>query len=154
MLGEMVESDKESPAEVEEHGRQISQTARDTAKALDEIVWAVNPSNDTLDGLITYFCKNAQEYLAVAGLRYRLEVPPQLPAVPIAPDVRHNVFMAAKEAVTNIVRHANATSSWIRLRIDADRFILEIEDNGKGMADHGPETRTYKKRIKQHAQAS
>ena len=134
MLGEMVESDKESPAEVEEHGRQISQTARDTAKALDEIVWAVNPSNDTLDGLITYFCKYAQEYLTVAGVRYRLDVPSQLPATPIAPDVRHNVFLAAKEAVTNIVRHAKATSAWIRLRLEPQQFILEIEDNGKGMA--------------------
>jgi ligand-binding sensor domain-containing protein/two-component sensor histidine kinase len=134
MLGEMVESDKESPEEVEEHGRQISQTARDTAKALDEIVWAVNPSNDTLDGLITYFCKYAQEYLAVAGLRYRLDVPSQLPATQIAPDVRHNVFLAAKEAVTNIVRHAGATSAWIRLRLELTQFVLEIEDNGKGMA--------------------
>ena len=134
MLGEMVESDKESPSEVEEHGKQISQTARDTAKALDEIVWAVNPSNDTLDGLITYFCKCAQEYLTVAQIRYRLDVPSQLPATPIAPDVRHNVFLAAKEAVTNIVRHAKATSAWIRLRLEPHQFILEIEDNGKGMA--------------------
>lgn len=138
MLGEMVESDKESPGEVEEHGRQIAATARDTAKALDEIVWAVNPSNDTLDGLVTYFCKYAQEYLSVAELRYRLDVPSQLPATPIPPDVRHNVFLAAKEAVTNIVRHAGATSAWIRLRLEPSRFILEIEDNGKGMAGMDP----------------
>lgn len=138
MLGEMVESDKDEPAEVEEHGKQIAQTARETAKALDEIVWAVNPSNDTLDGLITYFCKYAQEYLSVAGLRYRLDVPPQLPATPISPDVRHNVFLAAKEAVTNIVRHAEATAAWIRLRLEADTFVLEIEDNGKGMAGMDP----------------
>ncbi|MDB6122087.1 MAG: Histidine kinase [Pedosphaera sp.] len=135
MLGEMVESDKDFPEEVEAHGQQISQTARETAKALDEIVWAVNPSNDTLDGLITYFCKYAQEYLAVAGLRYRLDVPSQLPNTPIPPDLRHNVFLASKEAVTNIVKHAKASSVCIRLRLESDRFVLEIEDNGKGMAD-------------------
>ena len=134
MLGELVESDKDSPAEVEGHARQISQTARDTSRVLDEIVWAVNPSNDTLDGLITYFCKYAQEYLTLAGLRYRLDVPAQLPRTPIPPDVRHNAFLAAKEAVTNIVRHAKATAVWIRLRLEPDRFTLEIEDNGKGMA--------------------
>jgi ligand-binding sensor domain-containing protein/signal transduction histidine kinase len=134
LLGELVESDKDSPTEVEAHARQISQTARDTSRVLDEIVWAVNPSNDTLDGLITYFCKNAQEYLEVAGLSYRLDVPSQLPATPIPPEVRHNVFLAAKEAVTNIVRHAGASAVWIRLRLEPDRFVLEIEDNGRGLA--------------------
>ena len=138
MLGEMVESDKDIAAEVEEHGRQISQTARETAKALDEIVWAVNPSNDTLDGLITYFCKYAQEYFSVAGLRYRLDVPAELPQTPIAPDLRHNVFLASKEAVTNIVKHAKATSVCLRLRLEPNRFVLELEDNGKGMAGMDP----------------
>jgi ligand-binding sensor domain-containing protein/signal transduction histidine kinase len=134
LLGELVENDKDSPAEVEAHARQISQTARDTTRALDEIVWTVNPSNDTLDGLITYVCKYAQDYLGVAGLRYRLEVPAQLPEAPISPEVRHNLFLASKEAVTNVVRHAGATSVRIRLRLDRGRFSLEIEDNGRGLA--------------------
>ena len=133
LLGEFVESDKDSPAEVEAHARQISQTARDTTRVLDEIVWTVNPSNDTLDGLITYICKYAQEYLAVAGVRYRLDVPDHLPVAPILPELRHNVFLASKEAVTNVVRHAKATAVWIRLRLEPSAFILEIEDNGRGL---------------------
>src|SRR6185295_714939 len=128
LLGELVESDKEEPAEVEAHDRQISQTARDITQVLDEIVWTVNPSNDTLEGLINYVCTYAQEYLAVAGLRYRLDVPAQLPGLAIPPDVRHNVFLASKEAVTNVVRHARASSVWIRLRLTRPGFILEIED--------------------------
>jgi signal transduction histidine kinase/ligand-binding sensor domain-containing protein len=133
LLGEMAETDKDLPAEVEAHARQIAQTARDTTNALDEIVWTVNPSNDTLDGLINYVCKYAQEYLALANLRYRLEVPPQLPNSPISPELRHNVFLAAKEAVNNVVKHSQASAAWLRLRIEPDRFTLEIEDNGRGL---------------------
>ena len=133
LLGEMAETDKDLPNEVEAHARQISQTARETTRALDEIVWTVNPSNDTLDGLINYVCKYAQEYLALAGLRYRLEVPSQLPAIPISPELRHNVFLAAKEAVNNVVKHSEATSAWLRLRLEPGRFTLEIEDDGKGI---------------------
>jgi len=132
LLGEMVQADKNSPGEAEAHARQISQTARETAHELDEIVWTVNPSNDTLDGLINYICKHAQEYLAVAGLRYRLDVPAQLPAAAISPEARHNVFLAAKEAVTNVVRHARASEAWLRLRLAPQSFTLEIEDNGRG----------------------
>ena len=138
LLGELVEGDKNHPEEVEGHARQIEQTALETTRALDEIVWTVNPSNDTLDGLITYVCKYAQDYLAVAGLRYRLEAPPQLPGAPITPEVRHNVFLASKEAITNVVRHAQATAVSLRLRLEPASFTLEIEDNGRGLAGLDP----------------
>lgn len=134
LLGEMAEADKDAPEEVESHAKQISQTARETTHALDEIVWTVNPSNDTLDGLINYVCKYAQEYLAMADLRYRLDVPAQLPNTPISPEVRHNVFLAAKESVNNVVKHSKATSAWLRLQLEPDQFTLEIEDNGRGIA--------------------
>ena len=135
LLGEMAESDKDLPQEVESHAKQIAQTARETTRALDEIVWTVNPSNDTLDGLINYVCKYAQEYLALADLRYRLEVPAQLPAVPVSPELRHNVFLATKEAVNNVVKHSGATAVWLRLRLEPGSFTLEIEDNGRGIPD-------------------
>lgn len=139
LLGELVEADKDSPAEIETHARQICQTARDTTRTLDEIVWTVNPSNDTLEGIVNYVCKYAQEYLAVAGLRYRLEIPPHLPDASIAPEVRHNIFLAAKEAVTNIVRHARATSAWLRLVLQPNQFTLEIADDGRGLAGLDPQ---------------
>jgi signal transduction histidine kinase len=135
LLGEMAEADKNSPDEIESHAKQISQTARETTHSLDEIVWAINPSNDTLEGLANYACKYAQEYLALAGLRYRADLPTQLPPTPIPPEVRHNVFLAFKEAVNNVVKHAQASEVWIRLRLQPESFILEIEDNGRGTAN-------------------
>jgi signal transduction histidine kinase/ligand-binding sensor domain-containing protein len=134
LLGELAEADKNLPGEVESHARQISQTARETTNALDEIVWTVNPSNDTLDGLINYICKYAQEYFALAGLRYRLEVPPNLPSTPVSPELRHNLFLAAKESVNNIVKHARAESAWLRLHLQSENFALEIEDDGRGLS--------------------
>ncbi len=145
LLGEMAEADKNTPDEIESHARQISQTARDTTRSLDEIVWAVNPANDTLDGLANYACKYAQEYLALAGLRYRAEIPAQLPAIAIPPEVRHNIFLAFKEAVNNVVKHAQASEARIRLQLrkrgeasQPDSFILEIEDNGRGTGSPAP----------------
>jgi ligand-binding sensor domain-containing protein/signal transduction histidine kinase len=133
LLGEMAEADRNSPADIESHAQQISQTARETTRSLDEIVWAVNPSNDTLEGLVNYACKYAQEYLALAGLRYRAEVPAQLPAVNIPPEVRHDVFLAFKEAVNNVVKHAQASEAKVRLQLQPGNFALSIEDNGRGL---------------------
>lgn len=133
LLGELAEADRSQPDDVAEHARQIAQTARDTTRALDEIVWAANPANDTLESLVTYACKYAQDYLTLAGLRYRLEVPEPLPEAPLPPDTRHHVFLAFKEAVHNVVKHARATSVRVRLRLEPRCFHLEIEDDGRGL---------------------
>ena len=138
LLSEMAKSDRDLPAEVESHADQILQTARETTHALDEIVWAVNPSNDTLEGLVNYAVKYAQEYLALAGLRYRAEVPAQLPDAALPPEVRHNVFLAFKEAVNNVVKHAQASEVWIRLECSPGQFVFEIADNGRGLAHLDP----------------
>jgi signal transduction histidine kinase len=127
--------DKHLPEEIEQHAQQITETARDTTRALDEIVWAVNPSNDTLEGLANYACKYAQDYFALAGVSYRAELPTQLPATPILPEVRHNVFLAFKEAVNNVVKHAQATEARVKLQLKPGQFILTVTDNGRGLGD-------------------
>lgn len=135
LLGEMAEADKNAPEEVESHAQQITQTARETTRALDEIVWAINPANDTLEGLTNYSIKYAQEFFTLAGVRCRVDAPAQLPDASLPPEVRHNVFLAFKESVNNVVKHAEATEARLHVRLTAHNFILEIEDNGKGLAE-------------------
>ncbi len=135
LLGELAEVDKNVPEEIEQHAQQITETARDTTRSLDEIVWAVNPSNDTLEGLANYACKYAQEYFALAGVSYRAELPTQLPATPILPEVRHNVFLAFKEAVNNVVKHAHASVARVKLQLEPGKFKIIVTDNGRGLGD-------------------
>jgi signal transduction histidine kinase len=123
---------RESPEEMETHLVQISDTARELTQAVDEIVWAVNPRQDTLDGLVTYICQFAQEYLTMAGILCRLDVPGHLPPLPLSADVRHNLFLAVKEALNNIVKHAGAREVRLRLVQEDGRLTLVIEDDGRG----------------------
>ncbi|MEW6157313.1 MAG: two-component regulator propeller domain-containing protein [Verrucomicrobiota bacterium] len=132
LLSELARTDLTKPADAEQHIRQISAMARDLTRSMDEIVWAIDPRNDTLDSLITYICKFSQDYLPLAGIRCRLDVPTALPAYPLSTEVRHNLFLACKESLTNIVKHAHATEVWIRLSIQPSSFVLSIEDNGCG----------------------
>ncbi len=149
LLGEMAEADKALPEEVEQHAQQISATARDTTRSLDEIVWALNSSNDTLASLANYACKYAQDYFALAGVSFRAELP-AVPSTPIPPEVRHNVFLAFKEAVNNVVKHAQATEARVKLQVDADKFILTVADNGCGLGDlSGKQLRNGLKNMRQ-----
>ena len=135
LLGELAETDKDLPGEIEQHAQLICATARDTTRSLDEIVWSLNPSNDTLEGLANYAGKYAQDYFALAGVSYRAELPTQLPTTPILPEVRHNIFLAFKEAVNNVVKHAQATEARVKLQLAPDKFILTVTDNGRGLGD-------------------
>jgi ligand-binding sensor domain-containing protein/signal transduction histidine kinase len=111
---------------------QIYSTARELTRAMDEIVWAVNPQHDTLDSLASYLGKFAQDYLRSAGIRCRLNVPVQLPPWPLSAEVRHNLFLGFKEVLHNVVKHANASSVRITLSLHAAAFALVIEDDGRG----------------------
>jgi signal transduction histidine kinase/ligand-binding sensor domain-containing protein len=111
---------------------QVYSIARDLTRSMDEIVWAVNPQHDTLDSVVTYLGKFAQDFLRAASVRCRLDLPVQLPAWPITSEVRHGLFLAFKEALHNAVKHAGASEVRVRLVIDEGGFTLCVEDDGRG----------------------
>ena len=101
---------------------------------MDEIVWAVSPRHDTLESLATYLERFAQDWLATAGFRCRLDLPVQFPAWRLTSEVRHNVFLAFKEALHNVVKHSGASEVTIRLAVMESSFELAVADNGRGFA--------------------
>jgi signal transduction histidine kinase len=127
--------DETEPAEEREATLDlIYQTARDLTRAMDEIVWAVNPRHDSLDSLASYLGKLAQDFLRPAGIRCRLELPMQLPPLPLTAETRHNLFLAFKEALNNVVKHAHASEVRVVLILNGAGFTLTVEDNGRGFA--------------------
>lgn len=133
---------RRSPAqEVPTHLNHISDMARELTRAMDETVWALNPQNDSLEGLMTYVTKYAQDYLNVAGIRCRLDLPARLPLHGLSAEVRHNLYFAIKETLNNVVKHARASEVWLRLSLKSDGFDLVIEDDGRGLnGDNKTET--------------
>jgi len=116
---------------------QISTTAHDLTQSMDEIVWAVNPAHDTLNSLASYLGKTAQDLLRSTGIRCRLALPADLPAVTLDGQVRHNLFLAVKESVHNAIKHAHATEVRLQILAEASSFTLTIADNGCGLHPPG-----------------
>jgi len=110
----------------------IRRAALEMTRSLDEIVWAVNPKNDRLDRLAMYLDAYAFELLEISGITSRVDFPVPLPQRPIAATVRHGLFLAFKEALTNIIRHAGAHQVQLRLTVSPRFFTLSVEDDGRG----------------------
>jgi len=111
---------------------QITAKAREMARAIGEIVWAVNPKNDSLDQMVSYLCQYAEQYFRGTSIRCWTEVPELLPALPLSSDVRHNLFLAIKEALQNVAKHAGTSQVWVRIRVGAHGAEFVVEDNGSG----------------------
>ena len=109
----------------------ISERARALVKALDVIVWAVDPADNSLQSLADYLCSYTREYLTNSAVPCRFKVPIACPDLIVDGKVRHEVFMAVKEILNNIVRHAEATEVTLQMAI-GDALVINIIDNGKG----------------------
>jgi signal transduction histidine kinase len=110
----------------------IVDRARHMAKSLDEIVWTVNPDNDTLASTVHYLCSRVRESLGTAGIRCRLEVDEATPDCSLDSQRRHHLLMTVNEVVNNAMKHSGATELRLTLRFNADRLLVEIADNGRG----------------------
>jgi signal transduction histidine kinase len=111
----------------------IRAMSQEMTRSMDEIVWAINPQNDTLESMVNYISEYAGEFLAPTGLRLRLDMPMQLPAVSMSADIRHNLLLAFREALNNIVKHAAAREVQVTLKIEPRQLRLAIHDDGRGI---------------------
>lgn len=128
-LSELVLSGKESTGE---NLRSIATTSRKLLQNLDEIVWAVNPQNDTLESLAFYLAQYASEYFQGTDVALDLKIPDDFPHCLLSSETRHNLFLAFEEAISNVLKHSSASEVRVEMMSRPDQFITIIRDNGRG----------------------
>lgn len=121
---------------------QIYETARDLTRAMDEIVWAVNPRHDTLDSLMNYVARFAHDFLSAAQIRCRLDAPTRVPELTVRSEVRHNLFLAFKETLNNAVKHSGANEVLVTFELLPGGLKLRVSDNGSGFDPKSRRTAT------------
>jgi signal transduction histidine kinase len=141
LLSEMASQQPEMPPAARGEVAEISETARDTIRSFEEIVWAVNPKNDSLPNLIHYLCRFAEDFFDGSKVQCAFDLPPSIPEVELPTELRHHVFLAAKEALNNVLKHANARQVCVRLKLVGAGFAIEIQDDGRGFASGTPAER-------------
>jgi signal transduction histidine kinase len=132
LLSSLAKDDKDHPEQVLAHVTKIAQSADETVRALEEIVWAVRPGSDTLQSLVEYMAHFANELFEGNRTRCRLDLPHDLPALPLPPEIRHNIFLVVKEALTNVLKHAQANEVRVQAKVVADTLEIMVQDDGKG----------------------
>ncbi len=131
-LSDLMEPDETAGRSNAAARRAIAETARETVRVMDEIVWAINPRNDTLKEMADYLVYFTNDLLGSTAIACKLEVPLNLPDIPLAAEVRHSVFMVVKEALNNAVKHAAPAQVRLSLEVAAKRISIVVADDGRG----------------------
>jgi len=110
----------------------IANRARSMVIALDGLVWAVDPKNDTVASLAEYLASFAEEFLESTEIACRVELPQEFPNRVIVAEVRHNTLLAVREVLNNTVRHGHSSEVRLQLIFSQSDLSIVIQDNGRG----------------------
>lgn len=137
LLSAMAQDNPAFPDKARADFDKVSKMSRELVSALYETVWAVNPENDNLEALGNYLCQMVKQLCEQTPLRCRFHVK-DLPAeVQVSSQTRHNISMAVKEAVHNIIKHARASEVTIRMALADGVLDVSVHDDGSGFQPAG-----------------
>jgi signal transduction histidine kinase/ligand-binding sensor domain-containing protein len=129
-LSEKVKRNSFSDA-TKKDAEKIVTNADDLVQKMNELIWAMNEKNDTLEDLLFYARSYAAEYGEENELEMEINIPETIPLLMVTGEMRRNIFLTLKESLHNVVKHANAKKVIINFTTDKNLFI-SIKDDGKG----------------------
>jgi signal transduction histidine kinase len=111
---------------------QISDSSNRMVQAMYDMVWSINPENDTLQHTIDRMKNYAAEMESMYCPAIIFQVDEQAKEVRLRMETRYEMLSIFKEAVNNAARHAHAKYIEVNLKYKSPSLILCIRDDGKG----------------------
>jgi signal transduction histidine kinase len=132
MLSSMSPNNQAFPDNARADLERIFNLSKELIAALYQTIWTVSPEYDNLSALGNYICQMAERLCGSAQLRCRLQVDNLPGHVQVSSQTRHNIMMAVKESVHNVVKHAGASEITIKVAFDGTTLRIAIQDDGCG----------------------
>lgn len=134
--------------------RRIKQLSSEVIRSMGEIIWAVNPGNDSVSSLFAYMRNYLNQFAEEAQVAVHTDLHCEIPEDlerQLRPELKRNLLLVMKEALNNIQKHAQATEVHVRCNFGKSSVNLLIRDNGKGFTEaprfnHGNGMKNMEKR--------
>jgi signal transduction histidine kinase len=134
MLSELINIKKESTVEIRKEIETISDIARKLTESMGEIIWAINPQNETLENLVAYLREQTYKYFEPFVIDYSMNVPDGLPDLKLTNIQRRNLFLVTKETLNNALKHSHASRINFSILIINASLTFTVNDNGTGFS--------------------
>lgn len=133
LLSELMQTQKKADEQLKKDVGNISSSARKLVESMSEIIWALNPRNDSLENLLAYLREQTLAGFEPFDIRYTIQFPDEVPFVKLSNEQRRNLFLAAKEALNNALKHSGADEISLSMEYKNNTIHFYINDNGKGI---------------------
>jgi signal transduction histidine kinase len=124
-----------SPAQQQQYLDQMAEASRRAARQMSDAVWSIDARYDSAASLLDRLRDHAHEVLPAAGIELDFEAEPALTTITLSLASRQALYVIYKEALHNVVKHAQARLVQVRLGLRQQQLELEVQDDGRGMAD-------------------
>lgn len=110
----------------------IGLASRELIDKMSNIVWSLNPDNESFEQLQNRMITFATMILASQNIQYDFTADERSKELAFTGEQRKNIFLIYKEALHNIVKYADCKTVSIKLSLKNNSVIMKIKDDGKG----------------------
>ena len=110
----------------------ISHNSREIIESMSDVIWSIDPRNDTFDNLTLRMKNYITRLLAAKNISYNISIAPELLDLQLPIAFKRNIYLIFKEILNNIIRHSEATKVALSVHRNVNTFSISISDNGRG----------------------
>ena len=152
IMSDLLQSRPNDSPGSEEMLRKIGKNAKNMLESMDDIIWSVNPQNDSFHNIIVRIREYAIPLLEPLEVKLSIIVPENVTALKVSMEMRRNLFLIAKEAVNNMAKYSECTEAIIEFSHSHSTLKMTITDNGKGFDTSRENTRNGLRNMKYRAE--
>jgi signal transduction histidine kinase/ligand-binding sensor domain-containing protein len=116
----------------EESLSEIADASRKLVGSMNEIIWSLNPENNTLEQLLAYLREQLNKLLEYSGIDYSIRFPENGSHIVLNNSQRRNILLVTKEIVHNTIKHSRAKTVLVECSYAGDQLQFTIIDDGRG----------------------
>lgn len=111
--------------------KKLGNTSLEISETLNEIVWSLNSNQNKLADWVQYTKGRLSEFLESSDLNYKFNISSQIPDRILNDDEKRNLYLVCKEAINNVLKHAQAKNVLINMDF-SNGIKINIKDDGSG----------------------
>ena len=116
----------------------IGQNARSAMENMSDIVWAINPVNDSFRQMIDRIQVFGTKILDARDIQFNLDIPEVLHGIKLSIEQRKNIYLILREAIHNVAKYSNASVCIVSAHVEKKRIFLTVRDDGIGISHISP----------------
>ena len=132
IMSDLLQSRPEESPNSEEMLRKIGSDARNLLDSMDDIIWSVNPQNDSFQNIVVRIREYAIPLFEPLDVKFSVVISAGILSLQLPMDKRRNLFLIAKEAINNAAKYSGCTEASIEFFYARSILKMTVSDNGRG----------------------